>query len=250
MPDAAVTLWALPASHPCMTVQKALELKGIPHRRIDLVPVLHRAVMRVRFGRRTVPAVQLPGGRPVQGSREILAALEELRPDVPLWPADPERRTAVARAEEWGDQVLQPIGRRLAWWVLGERPDALPGYAAGTRMVPPSPAVLVRATAPLVARASRHFNGVSEPVVRADLTHLPTHLDRIDAWIADGVLDGEQLNAADLQIAATLRLLLTFEDLRPSIDARPCGALARRVFSAWDGSGPAGAVPPSWLPAG
>ena len=42
--------------------------------------------------------------------------------------------------------------------------------------------------------------------MRDDLAALPGMLQRIDDWIADGVLGGEQLNAADLQIAASLRL--------------------------------------------
>lgn len=249
MPE-AVTLWAVPASHPCKAVEKALELKGVPVKRLDLVPIMHRAVMRVRFGDTSVPGVVFADGERVQGSRPIIAAIEARWPQPPLWPADRDRRAEVARADEWGEQVLQPIARRLTWWVLGERPDAVPGYAGDARLLPPSPAFASRALAPYVARGSRHFNGVDEPTVRADLTHLPAHLDRVDAWLAEGVLGGETLNAADLQLAASLRLLLTLEDVRPVLDARPCGPYARRVFSDWPGSGPSGAVPPSWLPAG
>jgi hypothetical protein len=55
-------------------------------------------------------------------------------------------------------------------------------------------------------------------------------LDRIDAWIADGVLDAPQLNAADLIIAPSLALIAYRRDLRPQIEARPAGALLRRVL--------------------
>ena len=43
--------------------------------------------------------------------------------------------------------------------------------------------------------------------MRADLAALPGLLDQVDAYIADGVLGGDQPNAADLQIAPTIRLL-------------------------------------------
>ena len=37
---------------------------------------------------------------------------------------------------------------------------------------------------------------------------LAGQLDRVDAWIADGLLGGEHPNAADLQIGSTIRLLV------------------------------------------
>lgn len=71
-------------------------------------------------------------------------------------------------------------------------------------------------------------------------------LDRIDAWIAGGVLGGEQLNAADFQIAPSIRLLMSFADLAPAIEARPAGELAQRVQPSLPGQiGPV--FPAEWL---
>ena len=64
----------------------------------------------------------------------------------------------------------------------------------------------------------------------------------MDALIADGVLGGDQVNVADCQVAGSIRLLQTFEDLREAIDARPCGALARRLVPGYDGSMPRGVI--------
>ncbi len=50
---------------------------------------------------------------------------------------------------------------------------------------------------------------------------LPAQLEHIDAWIADGVLGGEQPNAADLQIGSSIRLLMTVADVRPLIEGHP-----------------------------
>jgi glutathione S-transferase len=82
----------------------------------------------------------------------------------------------------------------------------------------------------------------------ADLKALPGYLDKIDAWIADGVLNAEPPNRADLQIAATLRLLMTMEDLRAIIGPRPAGDLAMRLYPDVAGSLPAGAIPADLLP--
>ena len=57
------------------------------------------------------------------------------------------------------------------------------------------------------------------------------------------------MNAADLQIGAGVRLLLTLEDVRPLLDGRPAGALARRWFPAYPGDVPAGTLPAAWLSA-
>ena len=48
------------------------------------------------------------------------------------------------------------------------------------------------------------------------LGDLPGMLDRIDAWIADGVLGGPQLNAADFMVAPSLALILYRPDVEPS----------------------------------
>ena len=71
-------------------------------------------------------------------------------------------------------------------------------------------------------------------------------LQRIDDWIAEGVLGGEQPNAADLQIATTVRLLMTLQDLRPAIAARPAGDLATRVAPDYPGDAPP-VLPDAWL---
>jgi glutathione S-transferase len=71
-------------------------------------------------------------------------------------------------------------------------------------------------------------------------------LQRIDAWIADGVLNGEALNAADFQIAPSLRLLMTMDDVRPLIESRPAGELAIRAVPTYPGRVPP-IFPAAWL---
>jgi glutathione S-transferase len=79
--------------------------------------------------------------------------------------------------------------------------------------------------------------------VRADLAELPLLLDRVDQYLADGVLGGDQPNAADLQIAPTLRLLWALEDVRPLIAGRPAEAFMSRWFTPLSASVPTGALP-------
>ncbi len=239
------TLYAIPASHPCAAAERALQLKSIPYRRVELLPVMAKAVQRARFGGSTVPGLILDGEK-VLGSRPIMRALERRAPEPPLLPAGADERKAVELAEEWGDEVLQPLGRRLIWAALKRHPSAVASYSEGARL--PVPASVARLSAPGVALAAAYFSDATAANVRADLANLGFHLDRVERWIEQGALGGEHPNAADLQIASGLRLALTIGDVAPLIDGRPAGELARRWFPQYPGHTPAGTLPAAWLP--
>jgi glutathione S-transferase len=96
-------------------------------------------------------------------------------------------------------------------------------------------------------RASWKYHGISAERLASDLAGLPAKLDHVDELAASGVIGARQPNAADLQIAATLRVLLTVGDLRPLFDGRPAERLARRCFPEYPGEVPAGAYPAGWL---
>jgi glutathione S-transferase len=235
-------LYVVHGSHPCATVEKALELKGVPYKRVELPPPSQVVVMPRLFGRRTVPGIRFEDGEKVQGSRAILRALDRRVPE-PALLTGPE----VEEAERWGDEVFQPIARRLLWPTFQQRPRAMHAYQEGQR-APKLPVPVVLASAPIVTRIERRMNEATDDAVRADLRALPDHLDKIDAWIAAGVLGGEQPNAADLQIATTLRLLHSIGDVRPFIAGRPAEALAFRWFERLPGETPPGVFPAQWLP--
>ena len=61
--------------------------------------------------------------------------------------------------------------------------------------------------------------------MKADLAALPGQLDHVESLIDAGTIGGEEPNAADFQIAVSLRLLMCFDDLRPLIEGRPAGEL-------------------------
>jgi glutathione S-transferase len=62
------------------------------------------------------------------------------------------------------------------------------------------------------------------------LAELPPMLDRIDAWIADGLLGGAQLNAADFMVAPSLALILYRPDVLPLFEGRPALELVNRLL--------------------
>ncbi len=236
-----VKLYVVHGSHPCATVQRALELKGIPYKLVELPPPMHMAVMKLRFGQRTVPGISIDGEKLV-GSRAILRRLDALRPEPALLPADPAARAAVEAAEAWGDDVLQPLARRVLWPTFAAHPEAMACYSEGSKL-PPVPLPVLKLMAPVVTGIEMRANHASKATYPADLRQLPEQLDRIDAWLADGTLGGEQPNAADLQIAPSVCLLMTLGDLRPLIASRPAGVWAAGLFPDFPGDAPAGLIP-------
>lgn len=233
-------LYVVPGSHPCAAVAKALELKGLPYKVWEWPPPLHAPMQFLLTGTRTVPSLKIDREM-VSGSREIMHRLDELAADPPLYPAAPEARSKVEEADRWGEATFQPIARELIWAGAVHRPDALVSYGRDSRIPLPDP--VVRLNAPLISRVERRLNRTSDQTAAQRLRELPSHLDQIDVWLADGTLNGaEQPNAADLQILSTVRLMGTFADVRPLLEGRPCDLAARRVWPQLAGELPAGAI--------
>ncbi|HEX6153878.1 MAG TPA: glutathione S-transferase N-terminal domain-containing protein [Solirubrobacterales bacterium] len=239
-------LYVIPASHPSIATQLMLEHKGIPYKRTDLLPVISKGVLRaVGFPGITVPALKIDGDK-VQGSRQIARELERLRPEPPLFPgpSDPERRAAVEEAERFGDEELQHPIRQILWWGMKKDRAPLRGYSEGAKIGMPI-GLAVKTAAPIVALSAR-FNEASDENARRALVALPAMLDKVDGLIESGVLDGERPNAADFQIAPSIGLAMTLDDLRPFIENRPAGALARRFVPDYPGRMPP-VLPAEWL---
>jgi glutathione S-transferase len=240
-----IKLYVVPGSNPSMSARLALEHKGLDYERVDLMPTIHVAFLRLAgFGGRTVPALRIDGRR-VQGSLAVVRALEELRPEPSLFPGDPEGRQRVEEAERWGEALLQPMPRRLAWWAIRQDRRALRSFAEGAALHVPI-GLALPAAGPII-RFEIHTHGATDETVQADLRALPETLSRIDTYIEGGVIGGATPNAADFQIAPSVRLLMCADQLRPRLAARPCGRLAARLVPDFPGRiGPV--LPPAWLP--
>ena len=148
----------------------------------------------------------------------------------------------VREAERWGDVELQDLGRRLPWSALYFRPEAMGTYAGGK---PLDPAGTDYAIGMLPTWWKYHR--ITAQRLADDLAGLPAKIDHVDALAGEGIVGGDAPTAADLQIGATLRVLLTVGDLRPLIEGRPAEQVARRWFPDYRGDIPAGAYPAGWL---
>jgi glutathione S-transferase len=239
-----VKLYTFDGSNPSLTAELMLEHKGIEYKRAHVLIGTHAFGMLARgFDTMTVPALKIDGRR-VQGSRMISRALDELQPQPPLFPADPERRQAVVDAERRGEK-LQDAARRLVLCASRHEPSVFRSVYGhpNARMRPAQ-----RLSRALVIRLASASHNATDFAAEEDLTALPACLDQIDTWIKEGLLNGRELNAADFQIAPSIALLLRFDQLAPHIERRRAAQLARRLVP--DDPARVGAVlSPAWLAA-
>ena len=237
-------LYVQTGSHPCAAVEVAAELKSIDYKRVDLLPLSQVIVGPLLYRGQTVPGMRV-GDERITGSRAIMRRLDELAPEPPLLPPPGSPEYAkVLEAERWGDEVFQSVPRRLIDAAFVRRPDTMESYAGDAKLALPRP--LLRPALPVTAKLMAWRNGARDEAARADIAGLPRQLDRIDAWIADGLLGGERPNAADLQIGCTVRLLATIGDVAGLIRGRPAESLTR-YFPPMSGEVPAGVLPAAWF---
>jgi glutathione S-transferase len=250
-PRGGATLYVIRGSHACRASMLMLERKEIAFRVVTLPTGAHPLLVRAlgfpghrepirsvdghahgrlalldRMG--TVPALRC-GSERVQTNRAIARWLDRVRPLPPLFPSDPAARVAVEEAEEWGDETFQMAARRLVLSGSSQGLDALRDRGNDGRLGPllAKSERLRRVNSRLAAEVFKAQGADTDDRLVAELAPM---LDRIDAWIADGVLDGQELNAADFLIAPSLALIAYRLDLRLQIEARPAGAWLQRVL--------------------
>jgi glutathione S-transferase len=242
-------LYVIPGSHACRAAMLMLEHKRQPYRRVDIVTLLHPVVVRLHgfdaggqtrtaggrrtFGLRlgdrlgTVPGLAANGNR-ISTNYRIARFLDQRHPDPPMFPADPERREAVEEAERWANETLQMAARRIVGAAVVRDPAAFSRAAGDGRL---GYLLYRRAlTRRLIFPRLFPVFAVSPGSEREILAEVPGLLDRVDAWIAEGVLGGEQLNAADFMVAPSLALILYRPDVEPLFEGRPALGLVDRLL--------------------
>jgi glutathione S-transferase len=236
-----LVLHALAPSHPCLTVAEGLRLKGLEFERIDFSPGEHVEKMQEIYGEGnyTVPGMLIEGD-PVHGSRAILARIDQLAPEPALYPSE-----AVREAERWGDEELQGLGRSLTWGAMHFRPEAMGTFRVGGEPLDgPGTDFAIG-----YLRGTWKYHKITAARLQDELVGLPAKLAHVEQLADEGVIGGTQPNAADLQIGATLRVLLSVGDLRPLIAGGAGERIARELFPPNPGEIPAGAFPAGWVPA-
>jgi glutathione S-transferase len=193
-------LWHLKVSNYNEKARWALDYKGVPHVRRAVVPGRHRTVARELTGGSTFPILVLDR-EAIGDSTRIIAALERLRPDPPLYPSDSGSLRRVLDLEDFFDEELGPYVRLLAVDHTMRDPNLMismfvPDIGRSRKLVS-------RAMFPLVRRRVTAQFGIDEETVdyayekvRAGGEHFRGELQ------PNGYLDQGGFGVADLTLAA------------------------------------------------
>jgi hypothetical protein len=240
-------LYVILGSHACRAAILMLEHKRLEFDAVELPSGLHPVLVRLLgfrpdgAGRRiddrrhvmlglvdrlgTVPALLLDGRR-VMTNRRIARLLDEVRPEPSLFPADPSLRARVEEVERWGDEIFQMAARRTILSATAGRHLVSDGGEGRLG------ALLFRNDLVRYG-ASCTFGLTFAAGARAEvplLSGVGGMFDTIDSWIEEGLLDGQELNAADFVIAPSIALLDYHRELRDEIAARPLGGMLERIL--------------------
>lgn len=243
-------LYVIPGSHACRSAMLMLEHKHVPYRRIDFVTLTHSIAARLHGftaggetrtagGRRTlglrmadrlgtVPGLAADGER-ISTNHGIARFLDEHHPDRPLLPTEPAQRAAIEEAERWGNETLQMAARRILGAATIRDPAMMSRSARDGRLgyLLYEHERVRRLIIPWICRTAFASSGNPD---RDPVKDLAAMLDRIDAWIAEGVLGGAELSVADFMIAPSLALILYRPDVAPLFEGRPALDLVDRLL--------------------
>lgn len=203
-------LWHLKVSHYNEKVRWALDYKGVPHVRRALDAGFHRDTVR-RLGAGDTTPVLVLDGRAIGDSTRIIAELEGLHPEPPLYPADPEERARALELEEFFDEELGPYTRLLVFHHL--QPDAelmlrtfTPDLGRGRRIV-------TKAVWPRVRRQLNRDFGIDDASVEGAFGKLRAAGERFRAELEpSGYLAGPAFSVADLTLAALVSPVIAPEE--------------------------------------
>jgi glutathione S-transferase len=184
----------------------ALDYKGVPHRRRSYPPGVHAIASRRLGGSGTMPILEFDDRR-VTDSAEIVAELERIAPEPPLYPDGEAARAEALELERFFGAELGPGVRAALFFELlksgrATRDATLEGFGRGTRAVN-------AAAFPVTRIMVRRGLGADRGGAERGREQTIEAMDRIESLAGrDGYLVGDRFSVADLAGAALMAPLV------------------------------------------
>lgn len=207
----------------------ALDYKGIPHIRHNLLPGPHIPYMLRRFKQKATPVLEAKG-QLIKDSTAILTWLEEQYPKPPLYPKNRQQRakvnTLVEQYDEWGVHVR----RSLFFDLLSDAKYAASAFTQDQQGLKHS---LYRLAFPVTRIAMEKDMGITAKAAKASLQVVRQALDfTAEQTQKTGYLVGDHFTAADLTAATCLHCLCAPSQYPASFD-EPKSARHQAYIDQW-----------------
>lgn len=206
----AINLYQFELCPFCHKVKAALDVKGLPYRKIEVNPYSKAELPPLPEGTpKKVPVLEFEG-RVIQDSTAILAFLEERFHDQnPLLPVDEAGKRKAAEIEAWVDSDLTQILPAVIYGTWGEAIQAAQ-VTARTSNFGFLANIMVRAGGSIimhqVAKRIVAKRGGGDPHEQ-----LSAELDRLDGWLGEGpFLCGDRISVADVAAHGALTCVSEF----------------------------------------
>lgn len=245
-----VVLWHIEVSHYNEKVRWALDYKGIRYQLRAPQPGAHRlSALRLTRGKHDRLPVARIDGRRIGDSTAIIAALEDYRPEPPLYPGTSAGRMRALELEEYFDEELAPRIRRLFWHYTLEDP------AAAAAAVSPGGGrvrhALLRRTASIGSRLVRSDYDVDQAGADEAVDGIRRAMDRLESELGPSrYLAADQFSVADLSAAALFTPILApperpyapplvgpLQTIRAELERRPGGQWVTDMYARHRGPG-------------
>lgn len=197
-----LTLYQFKFSHYCEKIRWALDYKGLPYTKRNLLPGLHFKVAQKLAPKSCLPII-VDGRTVVQDSTAIITFLDQVSPDHPLTPGDSQQ---AKEALEWEEYFDEEIGIPLRLWgyyhTLPDRDRALRLILDGA---PWYGRPLFALIFPKVRTAMMEMMNIHAESAKKSETSLVAALEKLDGALKERrFLVGDCFSRADLTACALL----------------------------------------------
>lgn len=207
-----IELYQFDFSPYCIKIRAVLNVKDIPYRTIEIIPLTTQYKVKKLTGQSKVPALK-DGSTVLTDSSEIAIYLDTAWPEPRLIPEEPELFRECYLWEDWADEVLVKLIRPLAFSAVLDDPRL------GQEQLPPfgnlALDTIMPYMVPLATRGLIHRYGITKREIRDARPHLLRSLDMLTgAVVASDYLVGDALTMADISVASACKNIDTVPDVR------------------------------------
>jgi len=216
--DPTITLYEFSLSHYNEKARWALDYKGIPYRSRPVLPGFHQGILRRLSGQTRTPVLQIDD-EVIAGSAEIVARVDALSSDRPLFPEAPDARVEAEEWVRWLDKEVGPDVRLALFHELLKSPAFASTFFS--QAVSSAKQTLYRWAFPAVSQVIKkklNVNAANADQAREVVDRALTRVARSAS--ATGYLVGEEFSVADLTAGALFFPLFYPQELPSSVPDR------------------------------